>query len=482
MCRIPSSVVHQVTADIPETTARYFRLMVANPKPDYSYAAYGVPVTVPTGTRIHESAHQPTDNLRPGLGLLIFGQWFTRHETWAEYARYWTDYLARSCYMLQQGKAVSDVLWYYGEDTNVTAEHEWALPDVPDSYSYDFCSPHALLNAPAVNNYKVIALGAHTETMSIEVLRKLHERVCCGVFLIGKEPVQMAGLGDNAAEFDRLVAGIWHAGRSNVWTGSVAEGMKRSGVAPDLVAAPGIRFVHRKDGDKDIYWVRNFSGKPVDSDITLREASGTLSVWNPVNGKQVFGALCDGKLHLEADEALFIVSDPSAVPAKAPATLRSAGEVAIITPWTVSFEGLDAPAGTRKWLQLSSLTESGEAAVKYFSGTVTYKNTFTLSKKNMPEALFIDLGQVGQMADVFVNGKHVDFLWKAPYRTTFEGKLKPGKNTIEIKVINLWVNRLIGDAQIGAEGHTYAPVPFYRADSPLLPSGLMGPVKLELMK
>ena len=429
---------------------------------------------------IHESAHQPSDELRPGLGLLIFGQWFNRHETWAEYAKYWMDYLARSCYYLQSGRNVADVLWYYGEDTNVAAAYAHALPDVPDGYNYDFCSPHALLHCISAKDYPVIVLGEHARQMSVGILRKLHQLVSEGVFLIGKEPVRMAGRGNDAAEFDRLVAGIWHAARPNVFTGSVVEGLQRSGVAPDFQSSvPGVRFVHRVDGNRNIYWVRNFSGRPVDTDLVLRDAQGTLTVLNPVNGKPVFGALRDEKLHLGADDALFIVADPSAAPLSEPQLLKPAGEVALSGPWTVSFEGLDAPAGTRKWTALTSLTESSEPAVKYFSGTATYRNSFNLTKKNLPAALSIDLGQVGQMADVYVNGEHVDFLWKAPYKTCFEGKLKAGKNTIEVKVVNLWVNRLIGDAQPEAQKHTYSPVSFYQANAPLLPSGLMGPVILE---
>ena len=442
---------------------------------------------------IHESAHQPSDDARPGLGLLIFGQWFSRPETWAEYAKYWTDYLARSCYMLQQGHAVADILWYYGEDTNVVAACWQGLPDVPDGYSYDFCSPHALLNRIGVKDgcavtesgmcYKVIVLGEHTGVMSVEILRKLQELVSGGVFLIGKEPSRMAGLGDDAAEFERLKAYIWHSGRANVFTGSVAEGLQCSGVVPDFVsAAPGIRFVHRKDGVRDIYWVRNFSGAPVDTDIVLRDVQGPVAVMDPVTGKPVFGVLNSGRLHLGADDALFLVADPSAAPLAEPAPLKSSGEVALSGPWTVSFEGLDAPAGTREWKALASLTESDEPAVKYFSGTATYKNSFKLSRKNLPVALSIDLGQVGQMADVYINGEHVAFLWKAPYKATFEGGLKPGKNTIEVKVVNTWVNRLIGDAQPGVEGHSFTPVPFYQADSPLLPAGLMGPVRLEMLR
>ena len=438
---------------------------------------------------IHESTHQPSDDHRPGLGLLIFGQWFSRHETWAEYAGYWMDYLARSSYYLQAGKNVADILWFYGEDTNIASAYGKALPPVPEGYSYDFCSPHALLNVPAVADYKVLALGEHARVMSLEVLRKLHQLVSEGVFLIGEEPVGQTGLGDDSDEFASLKADIWHTGRSNVWTGSVAEGLQRSGVAPDFQSsAPGVRFVHRKEGARDIYWVRNFSGAPVDTDIVLRDARGTLTVMDPVSGEPVFGVLQGSRLHLGVDDALFIVADPSATPLVEPKPLQPSGEVALKGPWTVSFEGQDAPEGARNYQELCSLTESEEPAVKYFSGTATYRNTFKLSRKNLSAALSIDLGEVGQMADVYVNGEHAGFLWKAPYRLVYKGPLKPGKNTIEVKVVNTWVNRLIGDGQPGVEGRSYTPVAFYGVKSlsqdmgTLSPSGLMGPVRLELCK
>jgi hypothetical protein len=258
-------------------------------------------------------------------------------------------------------------------------------------------------------------------------------------------------------------------------------------VAPDFQSSvPGVRFVHRKDGVRDIYWVRNFTGAPVDMDIVLRDAQGTVSVLDPVSGKPVYGVLKGGRLHLGADDALFLVADPLAGPLVEPKPLVSAGEVALNGPWTVSFEGLDAPAGTRSWKVLRSLTEYEEPAVKYFSGTATYKNTFTLKK--LPAGLSIDLGEVGQMADVYVNGEHAAFLWKAPYVVQFEGLLKPGKNTLEVRVVNTWVNRLIGDGQPGAEGHSFSAIPFYGVNSlsqdmgTLIPAGLMGPVRVEMCK
>ena len=90
---------------------------------------------------IHESAHQPLDSHKPGLGLGVYGQWFNRHETWAEQAGAWIDYLARSSFMLQQGKAVADILWYYGEDNNITGLYSHSFPDIPCGYNFDFANP-----------------------------------------------------------------------------------------------------------------------------------------------------------------------------------------------------------------------------------------------------------------------------------------------------------------------------------------------------
>ena len=442
---------------------------------------------------IHESAHQPYDQLQPGLGLIIYGQWFSRHETWAEYAGYWMDYLARSCYLLQAGHAVVDILWYYGEDTSIVGAYAKGLPAVPDSYSYDFCSPHALLNCLSVKDgcavtasgmsYKVIVLGERTQAMSVNILRKLKELADGGVIIVGKAPTQLTSRSTNPAEFQQLRNDIWNSGRKNVWTGELADALRNYGIEPDFVSAvPGVRFVHRRDGAREIYWVRNFSGAPVDTEIRLRDAAGTLIVLDPVSGKPVTGAISNGRLHLGTGDALFLVADPAMTPSAQPLPLLPAEEVALDGPWTVSFEGLNAPSSNREWTQLSSYTTSSEDAVKYFSGTATYRNSFTLAETAQPLGLTIDLGEVGQMADVYLNGRHVDFLWKAPYSIRLTEGWKPGKNTLEVKVVNVWVNRLIGDARPGAQGDSFTPVPFYKADSPLIPSGLMGPVCVQMLR
>ena len=87
---------------------------------------------------LHSNVLQPLDDHKPGIGLGPFGHWFNRHETWAEQAKPWIDYLARSCYMLQQGKFVADVLYYYGDDNNITSLFANQLPKMPNGYTFDF--------------------------------------------------------------------------------------------------------------------------------------------------------------------------------------------------------------------------------------------------------------------------------------------------------------------------------------------------------
>lgn len=97
--------------------------------------------------------------------------------------------------------------------------------------------------------------------------------------------------------------------------------------------------------------------------------------------------------------------------------------------------------------------------------------------------LWIDLDEVKNIAEVFVNGKSLGIVWKQPFRVDATGILKPGKNTLEIKVTNLWVNRLIGDIQADVKNKiTYTTMPFYKADAPLLPSGLLSSVSVLLIK
>src|ERR1019366_4585008 len=117
---------------------------------------------------IHESAHQPLIGKAPGMSLGHYGQWFNRNETWAEQAGSWVDYLARTGYLLQQGHFGADLVYFYGEDSNLTAIFADKSPDVPAGFGFDYINADGLIHelsvadgrikTPSGMNYRLLGL------------------------------------------------------------------------------------------------------------------------------------------------------------------------------------------------------------------------------------------------------------------------------------------------------------------------------------
>ncbi len=128
--------------------------------------------------------------------------------------------------------------------------------------------------------------------------------------------------------------------------------------------------------------------------------------------------------------------------------------------------------------ELSDWSHSDDPGVKYFSGAGMYTKTVQAPPEwfRKGSRLWIDLGDVKNLAEVTVNGKDLGQAWHAPYRVDATSALKPGANDIKIRVVSAWVNRMIGDEQPEATKFTFADVKPCKANSPLLPSGLLGPV------
>lgn len=148
-------------------------------------------------------------------------------------------------------------------------------------------------------------------------------------------------------------------------------------------------------------------------------------------------------------------------------------------PWRVSFPpALGGPS--EAWFEtLQSWSENTDAGIRYFSGTASYATTFKVARSWLERPrLEIDLGAVKNVAEIRVNGQSAGITWKAPFRVDVTELVKPGVNALEVRVTDLWVNRLIGDQQPGATPVAMTTFNPYRADSPLLPAGLLGPVML----
>ncbi len=186
-------------------------------------------------------------------------------------------------------------------------------------------------------------------------------------------------------------------------------------------------------------------------------------------------------LRLDPHEAAFVVfRGKPAAPAWSAPKVVTTSLATVEGPWEVRFEpGRGAPAAAR-FETLISWPQSSDPGVKYFSGSATYSKTVEAPANWFApdRRVMLDLGEVRELAVVSVNGKPVATSWHAPYRVDLTGALHPGANRLEIKVVNLWVNRLVGDKQPGAVKYAFAPQSPYTAGSPLRPSGLIGPVRL----
>ena len=455
---------------------------------------------------IHCSTHQPLDDKIPGLGLGPFGQWFNRHETWANHADVWINYLARSSYLLQQGKFVADVAVFYGEDNNITSLYRFRSPSIPTGYNYDFVNSDILLHELTYVNgyfttktgmkYKVLFLDSNAKQMSIDVLKKIKSFVDAGAIVTGIKPERPTGLKDNNALFYQLVNKIWSPAHQNISTGKkVQEVLTQAGVSSDFSfndPNAKIMYVHRKLKDKDIYWVNNRKNEAQKLDIVFRVIGKEVELWHPETGKieKANYAFVGNKTKVTIDftpnDAVFVVFGKKTTQTTYTKPIELENRlIRLAGGWEVNFQKDRGAPESITMDELKSLTENENTGVKYFSGTATYTQYFDVPQHwlNNYKGFTLDLGIVKEMAEVIINGQSIGVAWKTPYQLEISNALRAGSNKIEIKVTNLWVNRLIGDAQSEEKNKiTYTTMPFYQANSTLLPSGLIGPVILNAVK
>jgi hypothetical protein len=351
-------------------------------------------------------------------------------------------------------------------------------------------------------NYKVLALDPYSKHMSLPVLRAIDKLVRGGAIVAGPKPEDDPSLSDDQSEFHKLsdelfgrAPGVQTVGKGKVYSGqSLAEILKAIDLQPDFdYAHPNpdapVLFVHRHLADADLYFIDNRSDNPATVDATFRVTGKAPELWYAETGKTEPSAyrIVDGRtsvpLQLEPWGTVFVVFREKSDKTSRDLSAKVDTPLATIDgPWQLSFEpGRGAPASVTVD-RLISWSDSEDKGVKYFSGAGTYIKTIQASANwfKPGATLWLDLGDVKNLADVTVNGKSLGVVWHAPYRVDATGALKPGPNEIQVKVINAWVNRLIGDQQPDATiKYTFTDVKPYKASSPLLPSGLLGPVQID---
>ncbi|MDR2755684.1 MAG: hypothetical protein LBC20_08250 [Planctomycetaceae bacterium] len=266
-------------------------------------------------------------------------------------------------------------------------------------------------------------------------------------------------------------------------------------IVADVVSPnDSLRFFHRQDEETDIYFLSNKNAQPFQDNVLFRIIGKKVSIWDPLTGQRfrVLSATENAQtkqttipLYLDEFGSVFVIFDwhdvSNDLPIwQNPVPATSETVVDLSKDWLVSFEPLRGAPSKVNFERLNDWTKSEDEGIRYFSGIAIYEKSFELKQKN-GQHLFLDLGDVEVIARVSLNGKTVGTCWANPYRLEITDYVQEGENKLQIEVANLWSNRLIGDSKLPIEKRvTWTTFNFYKPDSKLLPSGLIGPVQIKV--
>ena len=514
--------------------------------------------------------------------------------TWWKQSKDFISYLDRSCFLLQQGLYVADVLYYYGDDVPNFVFLKEELPELNYGYDWDKCSKDVVLNRlsfdgekivlPDGMSYRVLML-APEKSIDLAVLKKIETLVNAGMTVIGPRPVATSGLTgfpESDKELKSITDRLWgkidgknmienRVGKGKViWGLDVNKVLDHMKVQPDFGFQSGqpktaIDYIHRTTKSAEIYFVTNrFSRKGIDDfeyryliappdryelvNCSFRVTGKIPQLWNPktgeitdiptyreISGKTVVPLFLepegsvfvvfkeakvdrhitavqkDGKnlfpeIQLETQQTPYLETTMDA--GKKSATISVPGTYSLtwsdgktqVIPATKEMSRNDISSGWQvhfdpKWggpdnmemKELKPWNSSEIPGIKYYSGTAVYHRTFSCNTNELSgNQVILDLGHVQEMASVIINGKQLQVIWSAPFRYNITNFVKPGENKLEIEVVNLWPNRLIGDAKLPLE-QRLTKTNINKFNGPdgekyLRESGLMGPVIVKFVK
>lgn len=462
---------------------------------------------------LHVYIHQP-DKRPPGVNTW-FGTEFNRHNTWFADLAPWIDSLRRVHGVLQAGRPAADLAYFIGEDTpRMTGP---LLPSPPAGYDYDFVNADALRHRATVADGRLVFPGGSRprllvlppqDTMRPETLERLRDLVLAGAALFGPPPARSPSLAGQPAADARvraLAAELWptpaapgvfahhRLGAGHVFQGpDLAPALAALALAPDVAdSPPDLLWAHRTDPTGDVYYVSNQSDSPLAVAPVFRDAPGVPEFWDPVANTRValpeYQATPAGTrvpLALAPRQSGLLVfprtaSLPSAGPSvNFPATTPLA---TLAGPWSVEFSPTFGGPGRVEFPSLLDWTLHPADAIRTYSGPATYRLTFEAPASIPAGPVFLDLGQLHGQARVTLNGRDLGLVWCAPWRVAVESALRPGRNSLELRVTTPWLNRLLHDATLPAESRLTRLTEPERipANSQPLPSGLLGPVTLQ---
>jgi hypothetical protein len=394
---------------------------------------------------------------------------------------------------------------------------------LPDGMSYHMlvlqnCTSPSPEICREVGNYQKLTVSPEpSKAMSVEVITKIRDLVRDGATVVGPPPEnsgELSNYPNGDIQVQKMAAEIWgdldgeirterRFGKGRViWGKTPREVLSADGVKPDFTftgqdAQPEtFDFIHRTSGETEIYFVINRTNRTAAADFTFRVAGKQPEIWDPVTGETR-----DAYAFRQADgcTTLPLELSPFAswfVMFRRPVSIYAGGKSERNFPkltelselggsWKVAFDQTWGGPGEVEFPELMNWINRPEDGIRYYSGKATYRKGFDLTPGADGEGgrLFLDLGNVRNVAEVRLNGKKLGVLWCAPWRVDITESVRETGNVLEIDVINLWANRVIGDLALPKEQrvtktHDVFRFNMLRASSPLIDAGLLGPVKI----
>ena len=448
----------------------------------------------------HVNTHNPWTDRAPGMTLDGIGTFFQRDNTWWREMPAFTSYISRCQSLLQYGKPVIDLAVYTGDETprrsilperlitslpglfsektikreqerlanvgqplevspvkvthtaNMTKAEHWVNP--LQGYRYDSFN-HDVLGKSQVKNGKLVTPnGMEYSALVIPQARKMNpERI-----------VTCWNTIDSIASWGVPVI-------KEVWKEADLTSL---GIKKDIEIPEGIDYTHRAAKDADIYFLSN-------------QTSGSITFSPGFRAERAYKYLADavtGKIYKAAESitlpvggSIFYIMSDGKAPGATEEIKAQSTTVATLDncQWTIKYEKTGRQTKTS---ELTDWSKSDINDIKYYSGHADYTTTFRLKRKPKGD-IMLDLGNVADIATVYVNGKKCGTAWTAPYAVDITKAVKRGRNTLKIVVVNTWANALQGN-DLGTppfEG-IWTNGKYRRAEKELLPAGLLGPVKI----
>jgi hypothetical protein len=513
---------------------------------------------------------------------------------WWNKAGDFIGYINRSCYLLQQGLYVADVLYYYGDDVPNFVFLKEEFPELNFGYDWDKCSKDVILNRvsfdgekirlPDGMSYRVMVL-APEKAIDLNVLKKIEALVNAGMTVISPRPEKATGLTgfpESDRELKAIAGRLWgEADGKTIFENKVGKGrvicgrdindvLREMNVKPDFAFRSGdektkLDYIHRTTNTEEIYFIANrFGYKGINDyeyrymttlpdryeqvECTFRVSGKVPQLWDPATGeiKEVLTYREENgqtilPLHLGPEGSVFVIfkdapaqkhvtaiqkdgnnwfpgnhSGAKESPvidlykrgAQVVADVFEAGnyrltwsdgkqevvnaerppvETELSGNWELRFDPKWNAPEKLEVSELKSWITFEDPNIKYYSGPGRYRKTFSLTQKEIKGRLLIlDLGNVQEMASVTINGHQAQMMWSAPFRLDITPFVKAGANELEVEVMNLWPNRLIGDGKLPEE-QRLTQTNIRKFDAPdaekyLREAGLLGPVVIRQVR